>query len=304
MPSPGSDVCLVTVTSDRFVAGTLVTLGSFFKHHPRFAGDVVVLHDAVLPEAHRAVLATAFAGLRFEPVSSALCERLTRLATAHPHVEDRLARFYTLDAFRLDGSARCCSATAICCSAPRSMICSRRPMRCCAAAARSFSGAGTGTPRPLPPVAPAVPAGATRTLDRTFNCGFLLIDAALVAAGSHAALLALLSPETWPNTRHTDAVPLNRVFAGRQTLISSTYNYLLPAADAIRAREGLAPADAKVLHFNYPDKPWQPDAMLAWMSGTVSFKSAPAFKLWYDAYVDCLAGAHMRNALRRRAGFA
>ena len=302
MPSPGSDVCLVTVTSDRFVAGTLVTLGSFFKHHPRFAGDVVVLHDAVLPEAHRAVLATAFAGLRFEPVSSALCERLTRLATAHPHVEDRLARFYTLDAFRLDGYRKVlfCDSDLLFRASVADLFEAPEALLCCGCAAFL-----RGRHRDAATFAPVVPAfRGARTLDRTFNCGFLLIDAALVAAGSHAALLALLSPETWPNTPHTDAVPLNRVFAGRQTLISSTYNYLLPAADAIRAREGLAPADAKVLHFNYPDKPWQPDAMLAWMSGTVSFKSAPAFKLWYDAYVDCLAGAHMRNALRRRAGFA
>ena len=25
----------------------------------------------------------------------------------------------------------------------------------------------------------------------------------------------------------------------------------------------------------------------------------PGFKLWYDAYVDCLAGLRLRNALRR-----
>lgn len=300
MPARHRNVCLVTVTSERFLAGTLVTLGSFFKHHPCFVGDVVVLHDALLPEAHRAVLATAFAGLRFEPVSAALCERLTRLATAQPRVKDRLPRFYTLDAFRLDGYRKVlfCDSDLLFRASVDDLFGVPDALLCCGCAA--FLRGRHRDAATFAPVAPAVPAGATRTLDRTFNCGFLPIDAALVAAGSHAALLAMLSPATWPNTPHTDAVPLNRVFAGRQTLISSTYNYLLPAADAIRAREGLAPADAKVLHFNYPDKPWQPDAMLAWMSGTVSFKSAPAFKLWYDAWVDCLAGAHTRNALGRQ----
>ena len=41
-----------------------------------------------------------------------------------------------------------------------------------------------------------------------------------------------------------------------------------------------------------PVKPWMTEAMLDW---TDPGRGVPvlAFKTWYDAYVDCLAGAHL-----------
>ena len=48
MPSRTSDVCLVTVATESFVPGTCVLLGSFLKQHPRFAGDVVIVHDTLV----------------------------------------------------------------------------------------------------------------------------------------------------------------------------------------------------------------------------------------------------------------
>ena len=39
--------------------------------------------------------------------------------------------------------------------------------------------------------------------------------------------------------------------------------------------------------------------MLAWAGKEARDAMAPGFKLWYDAYVDCLAGLRLRNALRR-----
>ena len=89
-------------------------------------------------------------------------------------------------------------------------------------------------------------------LGRTFNSGFLLIDAGLLGERSHADLLALVAPETWRRTEtpHSDRFVLNRCFAGRQTLVGWTCNYLLRHARAIRAREDLHWRAAKVLHFN------------------------------------------------------
>ena len=39
-------VCLVTATTESFVPGTMVTVGSFLKHHPDYDGDVVVIEKA------------------------------------------------------------------------------------------------------------------------------------------------------------------------------------------------------------------------------------------------------------------
>ena len=41
----GRGACLATVTTARFLPGTLVTLGSFLKAHPGFDGGVAVIHD-------------------------------------------------------------------------------------------------------------------------------------------------------------------------------------------------------------------------------------------------------------------
>ena len=94
--------------------------------------------------------------------------------------------------------------------------------------------------------------GAPGARDRTFNSRFLLVDARLLDGEAHAGLLALVSPETWAktDTPHTDQFVLNRYFAGRQTLIGSTYNYRLAHTDAIAGREGLPWTAAGVLHFN------------------------------------------------------
>ena len=61
-------VCLATATTERFVPGTLVLIGSFLRRHPGFAGDIVVVHDRGLPESLREVLAATFDGVRFHPV--------------------------------------------------------------------------------------------------------------------------------------------------------------------------------------------------------------------------------------------
>ena len=108
---------------------------------------------------------------------------------------------------------------------------------------------------------------------------------------TYADLLAMLSPESWldAGSPYTDQLLLNRYFAGRQTLVSSTYNYLLGSARAIRAREGLDAGSAKVLHFNLRIKPWMTDAMLHWLQGDPARGPQPAFGLWYDAYLRCLA---------------
>lgn len=65
---PRGGVCVATVTTASFLPGTLVTLGSFLRQHPDFAGDLVVIHDE-LPDSERACLA-ALPKLRFEQVSS------------------------------------------------------------------------------------------------------------------------------------------------------------------------------------------------------------------------------------------
>ena len=289
-------ICLATATTERFMPGTMVTVGSFLEHHPDCDGDVVVIEDG-LPEECRARLRALCGRVRFLPVSPELRDRIARLGAARPDFRRALPRFFALDAFRLTGYRKVlyCDGDLLFRQPVTELFDAEDALLCCGDHV-FLKGQRRDAATFAPLVDPAL-AGAADTLDRTFNDGFLLIDAGLVEERHYAGLLAMLTPETWrgTDTLHTKQFLQNRYFAGRQTLIGSTYNYLLASAALVQARTGLAPADAKVLHFNMPAKPWMTDAMLGWADPDRDVP-VPAFNLWYDAYVDCLTSAHLRAA--------
>ena len=316
-----SKTCLLTVATDDYVPGAFVMVRTFLRRHPRFDGDVVIVHDG-LSDASREVLAASFHRLRFEPVSPELRERVARVCAARPELRPRRAAFYTLDAFRPRGYRKVlfCDGDLLFRASVAELFDSREALLCCGDsphlrglprdavtwlpagdASGRAAGAGPGPPARITEPAPGRPPGAPSTLSGTFNSGLLLIDEGLVREGCYAGLLEMVSGETWRHARVriADQLVLNRYFAGRQTLVSSTYNYLLPLAGVIRAREGIGIGSAKVLHFRAPFKPWRPDAMLAWAGREARQAMTPGFKLWYGAYVDCLAKACLRSSFRR-----
>ena len=298
MPHTG-DVCLATVVTDSFVPGAVVMLGSFRDHHPGFDGDVVVLHDG-LSEASRTVLAAVGGRVRFEPVRPALTDRVARLAAAYPGRLQASATFHALDAFRLDGYRKVLFYD--------SDVLFQRPvgglfdtgaaLLCCGD--RYFALDQMRDARTLTPIAHTA-AGVDRpVLERPFNSGFLLIDTSFTGERVYEDLLALMAPEAWRDAAGllTDQEVLNRYFAGCQTLVGWTYNYLVPDGPALRARTGLDAAQAKVLHFKGPVKPWTTDAMLRWARGDDVPAHRPAgalFRRWYDVCVDVLARTHLRT---------
>ena len=91
-------VCLTTATTECFVPGTMVTVGSFLQHHPDYDGDVVVIEDG-LPGKCRERLRALFDRVRFLPVSSELRDRIARLGAARPDFRRALPRFFALEAF-------------------------------------------------------------------------------------------------------------------------------------------------------------------------------------------------------------
>ena len=305
LPCTGAeDVCLATVVTDSYVPGAVVMLGSFRAHHPGFEGDVVVLHDG-LSEASRTVLAAVGGRVRFEPVRPALLKRVASLDAAYPGRLISSAGFHALDAFRLGGYRKVLfydsdvlfqgsvgelfdtDAALLCCGDRPYLLGEARDAEALMPVALTATGAG-GRGRPV--------------LEHTFNSGFLLIDGSCTGERVYADLLSRMAPEAWRGAvvRFGEQDVLNRYFAGRQTLVDWTYNYLVPHAAAVRARTGLDAARAKALHFKGPVKPWAPDAMLRWARGETGRPAhrpaAAPFKCWYDAYVDVLARTHLRMA--------
>ena len=296
----GEQIAVLTVATDDYVPGVMVMVHSFLKHHPRFGGEVVVVHDG-LSAAARGILAGAFKPLRFEPVGNVLKERVERVCRARPEIEHRKAAFYLLEAFRLTGYRKilCCDADLLfragvgeLFDAPQALLCCRDRF-----ALRGLARDAV-TYRPVEGT-PGV--GVAGTLTGTFNSGFLVVDRRLVGKDVHEALLARVSPDTWNGVEAlgVDQLVLNRHFAGRATLLGSTYNYPVDCAADVRAREGIGLEDAKVLHFKLPMKPWRPDAMLYWARAEAALAFPPGYTLWYEAYVDCLAGLRLRNGVRQ-----
>ncbi len=314
--------CLVTVTTEDFLPGAVAMLGSFEKHHPRFEGDVIVLHDGLTGQSRR-LLRAVCRRVQFQPISPVLLRQVERLAAAFPASEFPQLRigprmFYTLEAFRLGGYRKVLyyDSDMLFRSSIGELFGTREELVCCGDR-YALEGRPVDAATFLPPREPAAPAGRSTlgerrgaapetqrraTLKDTFNAGFLLIDGSLAGPRTHEDLMALVAPKAYwrrLEIRLADQPVLNRYFAGRQTLVSWTYNFFVPEARHIHAREGIDAGQAKVLHFKGSVKPWTPAAMLPWARGP-GFWMAPAFKLWYEAYADVLARVGLRSEYRLR----
>ena len=297
MGSANRKICLATVTTENYLPGTLVMIGSFLKCHPGFKGDVVIIHDD-LSETALACLEKALGRIRFEPVSSDLKDRVARLEASRPPLGGRRSRFYSLDAFRLGGYHKVlfCDSDLLFRQPVSELFDSKEALLCCGDG--PFHRGHRRGATSFDEIREPSQVGTEGALERTFNAGFLLIDAALLDGRHFAGLLALLTPEAWHDvkTHHTDQVIYNRYFAQQQTLLSAKYNYLLYHDENIRTKEGLTVADAKVLHFNGPrKKPWLVAAMLgaAMQSPTL----VVALRLWYEDFIHCLTAVHLQPAL-------
>lgn len=297
--SPWHRTCVLTVATESFAPGAFVTLASFLQHHPNFDGDIVVMAED-LSERSREVLSALSPRLRFEAPSAGLAGRAARLCEAHPVLRRQRASFYTLEAFRLggyrkllalDGDLLFQANVAALLDSPGELVCCPDQF-----ALRGIRREAT-TYLPVDDRAPK--AG---TVGNTFNAGVLLIDGSLLRRSVYDDLVAMVAPSTWRGVKavNTDQLVLNRYFAGRQTLASAAYNYLVTDAAAIRAREGVGIAAARVLHFKLPIKPWTPEAMLDWARPRPAYLLPPGYKRWYRAFLSGLAATNLRQRAGRR----
>lgn len=317
MTSLHSDVSLATLTTENYLPGTVAMLGSFLKHHPGFGGDIVIIEHG-LPEKWRRMLQAAFARVRFVSVAAELQERVERLQAELPHLKIFPANFSKLDIFRLSGYRKVllCDSDLLFRAPVSELFEADDALICCGD--RILARGQHRDAETMAPLHPAASGGSggealRPILEQPFNSGFLVIDGDESCMGEHvyADLLAILAAEHWRRfslkVPLTDQPVLNRYFAGRQTLVSWTYNYLVPHAADIQAREGLDASEAKVLHYLGSLKPWSLRAVFPRTTGGVGSSMTNAFNLWYEAYMDCPAStrwppnvtALVRTCIRR-----
>lgn len=273
-----SRLCVATVTTDSFVAGTLVTLHSFLRHHPAFAGDLVVIHDELAPEArHR--IARLYDRVVFVAVGDVLRRRVAHLVSAVPTLAANRARFYSLETFRLRACERVlfCDSDLLFRASIDDLLVRPEPLLACGDGSYYR---GNGRPWFRPGEGSTPDDGLLRD---TFNAGLLVIGATLLTDEHYQSLLDLVDPRVYRGgmIAHTDQVVLNLHFAGRQQLVDAAYNYVLTHRRVIAERTRLQPRDARVLHFNGWDKPWL--APRTERPPELAF----AHEEWRTAYADC-----------------
>lgn len=280
-------MALITVTSQSFVLGTLVMLHSFRRHNPWFGGDILVLHHR-LPGSSRRLLEKA-TGARLVPVSRELQAQVGELVLARPELNDRKARFYSLELFRWTRYERLffCDSDLLFLDSIEPVLDHTGPLLC--------AGDGAyyrGLPRD--PVTYSPLAGGS--LKNTFNSGFMVVDPSQFEPSTYQAALGLLRPDTWSGVEqpHTDQLVLNRLLQGKQTLVGCEFNYLLLHAQTISAHSGISWLQARVLHYNTPVKPWSSSAL--WR-GLASPRFLHCWARWQRSFLD--ASTHLQ-ALRVR----
>ena len=275
-------LCVVTVTTDSFIAGTLVTLGSFLKNNSWFAGEIVIVCNE-LSEQNREHLKLVCDKIIFLKVSDELLTRIAQITEAFPDFVPKQANYYSLETFRLRGYKRALFLD--------SDLLFRGSIRDLFKLENEFIACGDGAfynSRGRRWGSGIEDETDIRVLYNTFNSGLFLVDDSLLTDETYNGLVKLVDKRIYktPNMSLTDQVILNLYFAGRQHLVSGKYNCLLAHRHSIFERENIGFRDAVVLHFNGKQKPWTTGTILNHsLRDAVSIK---AYELWFESYTECL----------------
>lgn len=243
---------MVTVCTEVFLRGTLVTLASFLKHNSWFSGDLLVFHKGLSRSAQER-LSALDRRVVIKQVDKDLDERVESLVGAMPNLASRQARFYSLSCFALEGYDKILFVDSDVLFLSTIVDAFREE--------HSFMACPDAT----------VYRGGFRkrdtfkeSLDKdgsilaTFNAGFMIFSPKKLPPNSYATLLAELSRTLFEKvaTGHTDQFVLNRYFEKNLSFLSSRFNYLLGFSRLYKRSLNFSLRDAAVLHFNGPVKPW------------------------------------------------
>lgn len=282
-------IAISTVTSDGFLAGTCVAIHSFLRANPSFDGNIIIIFDRLSAEGRNVLLAN-FPNVILREVSAQFRTALDRLVDVVPSLARRRDRFLSLDVFALDEFDQVLffDSDTVFTRDVSELFVRTEPLL---AAPDSAQLLGLYRDRDSFLTAEI----SENALPDTFNAGLMRIGAPCLGVSNHKKLLEALSPDNWAGheSPFTDQRILNQYFAGSVTMIDRGFNLLMGTAPAPETGDI---ANAAMLHFNGPNKPWRAPWSAA--AGAPRPARIQALKLWYDAQQDFLLQWHLRNVGR------
>lgn len=286
-------ICLTTVTTKAFIPATMVMVYSFLKHNSWFRGDIVIIHDG-LEIKYREYLEVTFKNIKFLQVSTTLKNHLKPVLDLRPDFSDRKARFYALEVFRLRDYEQVLfyDSDILFRGSVQGLLKMDGEFICCGDGLYYANGCRDSISLAYIPDKDNAPREA---LHNTFSSGFLLVNHLLLADKYYQGLLALLNTEQWKQieVRLTDQAVFLLYFAGKQTLVSSTYNYLLRHRTHIETKTDVRMDNALVWHFNGPINPWIAEQVMS--EALDNPHIIKAMCEWSQTYADVLQSLHIKT---------
>lgn len=286
MAATPSRIALASVLTDDFLPGFLTMVESFRDSNPWFSGDIIAIHQELSGDTVE-LLKAYDPQLLLRPVSQRLATQMDAVSRQAGWRSNKKFQFASIETTAIESYDR-----VIFCDSDVLFIGDIEKLhRIDAALIACPDGANLrGNQRQLSDYK-EVSDGGEATIGDTFNSGMMIFKSADVTAADYNALIGAMDPARWANdmTGHTDQWLFNERFAGRHTLVSTKYNFMLSHHALIEAATGESLEQAKVVHFTGPNKPWLPLDRLN--SAGLSPESLSAYRHWRLAF-DALCERH------------
>ncbi len=291
MMSASKEFCFVTICTESFLAGTLVTLHSFQQHNRWFNGDIVILYDSLSVETQQ-ILVTLVPELQFVQVDNTLQSQLEALKDVFPDFSGKIARLYVIEIFKLSNYSKVfyCDSD-ILFKASVQLLFETDALFGAVADGATLHGLS----RNRQTFKPEQRGHTLDALTDTFSSGFMLIDQAFCTLENYQHLVQMLVPETWQDvqTEHLDQLVLNLKFSGVQTLLAPATCYLLGHKEVLAEHHQCHLSAAQTIHYNRPIKPWELTKIVSGL--TAEQTDLLAFQQWLAAYLQCAQVLHLRH---------
>lgn len=285
-------IALVTVSSENYVQWSMVMIYSFLKSNPWFKGDLVIIGDDLSDQSIANL--NIFPGIIIEKPSVLLNEKLEQLCSDLPDFKSRIARFYSLEVFRLHDYDRILFLDSDMIVIKDVSELFQLPANLYASL-EWFSGKG----RRISDFEISDPACIPGDfIEQPVNSGFLMMSRNFTHPDMYQSLVDSIGSSHWINskTQLTDQLIINKFFNHRFCILDARYNYRPKNAAGIFRKEKVTFEDASIIHFILKAKPWNFNEALK--PNTLKLEMIKAYELWYVWYFDFLGYLHLTQKIK------